>query len=63
MEAAICEAVDEAESDCGSENDEDDPLPILMNSTYLATTLVHGTTLYNLLPVCVCVCLHYLNKH
>ena len=58
MEAGVCEAVDEAESDCDSENDEDDPLPILMNSTYLATTLVHGTTL---LPVCVCP--HYLNKH
>ena len=28
-------------------------LPILMNSRYLTTTLVHGTTLYNLLPVCV----------
>ena len=44
MEAGICEAVDEAESDCDSEDD-----PILMNSRYL----VHGTTLYNLLPVCV----------
>ena len=29
-------------------------LPILMNSRDL-TTLVHGTTLYNRLPVCVCV--------
>ena len=61
MEARICEAVDEAESDCDSEDDEDDSLPILMNNTYLATTLVHGTTLYHLLPLCVCP--HYLNKH
>ena len=61
MEARICEAVDEAESDYDLENDEDDPLPILMNSTYLTTALVHGTTLYNLLPVCVSP--HYLNKH
>ena len=61
MEAGICEAVDEAESDYDLENDQDDPLPILMNSTYLTTALVHGTTLYNLLPVCVSP--HYLNKH
>ena len=49
-EAGVCEAVDEAKSDYDSENDEDDPLPILMNSIYLTTALMHGTTL---LPVCV----------
>ena len=54
MEAGVCEAVDEAESDCDSENDEDDTLPILMNSIYLATTLVHGTALYKP-SACVCV--------
>ena len=58
VEVGVCEAVDEAESDCDLENDEDDPLPILMNRTYLTTALVHGTTL---LPVCACP--HYLNKH
>ena len=49
VEVGVCEAVDEVESDCDLEND-DDSLPILMNSTYLTTALVHGTTL---LPVCV----------
>ena len=50
VEVGVCETVDEAESDCDLDNDEDDPLPILMNSIYLTTALVHGTTL---LPVCV----------
>ena len=54
VEVGVCEAVDEAKSDCDLENDENDPLPILMNSIYLTTALVHGTTH---LPV------HYLNKH
>ena len=68
VEAGICETMDKAESDCDSEVT---LLPISMSSRYLTyTTLVHSTTKYNcqvnrvnLVSVCVCVCLHYLNIH
>ena len=61
MEAGICEAVDEVESDCDSE-DEDDSFADIDEQYILSNYL---SAWYNIIPssACVCVCLHYLNKH
>ena len=62
MEAVICEAVDEAESDCDSEDDDDSFADI--DEQYILGNYLSAC--YNIIqPVCVCVCVcpHYLNKH
>ena len=58
VEARICETVDEAESDCDSEDDDDsfadiDELYILSN--YLSAW-------YNIIPTSACVCVSALFK-
>ena len=54
METGVCEAVDEAESDCDSENDEDDSLADIDEQYILSNYL---SAWYNIIqPVCVCVC-------
>ena len=60
MEAVICEAVDEAESDCDSEDDDDSFADI--DKQYILNNYLIW---YNIIQpsACVCVCLHYLNKH
>ena len=61
VEAVICEAVDEAESDCDSEDDDDSFADI--DKQYILNNYLSAW--YNIIQpsTCVCVCLHYLNKH
>ena len=52
MEAVICEAVDEAESDCDSEDDDDSFANI--DEQYILGNYLSAC--YNIIqPVCVCV--------
>ena len=59
MEAAICEAVDEAESDCDSEDDEDDPFAYVDEQYILNNYL---SAWYNIIQPSASVCVSALFK-
>ena len=59
MEAAICEAVDEAESDCDSEDDEDDPFAYVDEQHILNNYL---SAWYNIIQPSASVCVSALFK-